>query len=622
MHDNQVEDRVRAALRSEGETLPLTITSDELERRLALRRRARNGRRLSMAAAAVGIVAIGSLVASSSGWFGSAGVGGGPTDAASDGPTIGPTDGGLPCVAVDPATTERPPTLIMGATPGDAMAYGGAITGYLWNGSAVDIDAYGDSPPAVPAGPPTERLEVLASEQDACLSAVTATATSGGTSVKLEVNAGGPARVVAFATPPSGEWQVLVHVEFSTTDGSPASSETIFRVDTRDRSGNTPLPSTLPEIPAPEGTVLVDSSSASVPGEPTGATEIIGMAPVPPRSVYRVDVVCLGPAPLRWSFGREGGLEIDFGLLAAGDQVCDGTLGSQILELGIPPREVPVFVEADPATAWHIVVSSIGEQPPFLPPTLQGWWNEEAGATRREAFGHCVSSSFGADQCGPNWETAGAAPIHVTVAGQNSVGFQLEDDWDIANARITAVAAGTTAPEYSVGFIDTASREIRVPIELDPGDWTLQVSLNARRGDASFGAFYNFSVTIGNQEAAIPTIQTTDPVGSLLNFADGDCKEEANVFMGSVDLDRVDVEIDANSGVPGWILEPSRMFHGDLAAAALAFGGMKLAVGAQSPWILGTDGKAHELVRWQTPKGRSVWLTGDSAQKVDCGSRG
>jgi hypothetical protein len=154
-------------------------------------------------------------------------------------------------------------------------------------------------------------------------------------------------------------------------------------------------------------------------------------------------------------------------------------------------------VEADPATAWHIVVSSIGEEPRFLPPSLRGWWNEEAGATLREAFGHCVSSSFGADQCGPNWETAAAArPIHIAVAGQNSVGFQLEGDWDIANARITAVAAGTTAPEYSVGFIDTLSREIRVPIELDPGDWTVQVSLNAKRGTETFGAWYNFALEV------------------------------------------------------------------------------------------------------------------------------
>jgi hypothetical protein len=185
--------------------------------------------------------------------------------------------------------------------------------------------------------------------------------------------------------------------------------------------------------------------------------------------------------------------------MAAGDQACEGSVGSQTLELGVPPRDVPVFVQADPATAWHVVVSSIGEQPAFPPPSLRGWWTAEtgSGAAAAEAFGHCVSSAFGADLCGPNWNTAAdARRIRVTNGFETTISFQLEDDWEIAQARVTAVAAGTTAPEYSVAFIDELSREVRVPMELDPGQWIVQVSLNAKRGSEAFGAWYNVPVDV------------------------------------------------------------------------------------------------------------------------------
>ena len=51
MHDTNLEERLRSVLRQEGDGLPFTITTEELERRLALRRRDRNGRRLSLMAA-------------------------------------------------------------------------------------------------------------------------------------------------------------------------------------------------------------------------------------------------------------------------------------------------------------------------------------------------------------------------------------------------------------------------------------------------------------------------------------------------------------------------------------------------------------------------------------------
>lgn len=69
MHDANPEERLRSVLRQEGDGLPFTITPDELERRLALRRRARNGQRLSLLAAGVAALAVGTIFALGSGWF-------------------------------------------------------------------------------------------------------------------------------------------------------------------------------------------------------------------------------------------------------------------------------------------------------------------------------------------------------------------------------------------------------------------------------------------------------------------------------------------------------------------------------------------------------------------------
>ena len=509
MHDGKLEDRLRTVLRGEGDTLPMTITTAELERRLALRRRERLGRRASVLAAAVVVVAVGSLVATTGGWFRSTSVGSGPSPA----PTASsaPSEAALPCETIDPATTDEPPALIFGVTPGDAIGYGGVQGAYrLGDREVGDPREWGVPGPAaldpIAVGLQTGRFQVLASEPDACLIGLVAEAkqiapTPAGRIDPSTINLGAtrtePTRFIEFAQPPAGQWIVRVRVDFDTGGRGEAWSQAWIGVLVQDPSASpSDLPGVLPELTAPEGVILFDESSPiDAPGEPTGVVEVIGLAPVPPRSVYQVDVTCLGSGPIRWSLGLEG----EFGFMAAGDQACDGTVGSHTLELGIPSGDVPIFVQADPATAWHVMVSSIAEQPAFSPPSLRGWWTAETGssAAAAEAFGHCVSSAAGADHCGPNWDTAAdARRIRVTSEFETTISFQLQDEWDVAQARVTAVAAGTTSPEYSVGFTDELNREIRVPMELEPGQWTLQVSLNAKRGTETFGASYNFLVEV------------------------------------------------------------------------------------------------------------------------------
>ena len=69
MFDDRLDDRLRSTLRQVGDELSLTVTTAELERRLRMRRRARNAQRSALIAAAVGVIAIGALVASAPSWF-------------------------------------------------------------------------------------------------------------------------------------------------------------------------------------------------------------------------------------------------------------------------------------------------------------------------------------------------------------------------------------------------------------------------------------------------------------------------------------------------------------------------------------------------------------------------
>jgi Tol biopolymer transport system component len=69
MLDDRLEDRLRATLRKAGDELELTIGPAELERRLVLRGRVRRSRQWTLLAAAIGIVAVGALVASAPSWF-------------------------------------------------------------------------------------------------------------------------------------------------------------------------------------------------------------------------------------------------------------------------------------------------------------------------------------------------------------------------------------------------------------------------------------------------------------------------------------------------------------------------------------------------------------------------
>lgn len=121
MHDTGVEDRLRVALRGDTDGLDLTITAAELERRLAARQRQRNGRRVSYLAAAVAIVAIGTIGAVANGWLRL--------------PAVGTAPAQVNPIAATPGRTEL---LRVDPRPGVESQSMNATTPFGWDGAGFE----------------------------------------------------------------------------------------------------------------------------------------------------------------------------------------------------------------------------------------------------------------------------------------------------------------------------------------------------------------------------------------------------------------------------------------------------------------------------------------------------
>jgi hypothetical protein len=160
--------RIGSARSCEPRATPchLTITTAELERRMALRRRERVGRRAGALAAAVAVVAVGSLVVATSDWFQSSGVGTGPSAVPIASPV--PSRAALPCETIDVADPQDPPAVVLGTRPGDSIAYQGVVTAFRIGNTTGEpsVDWSRLEPFMVET---SVQLEALASSPDACI---------------------------------------------------------------------------------------------------------------------------------------------------------------------------------------------------------------------------------------------------------------------------------------------------------------------------------------------------------------------------------------------------------------------------------------------------------------------
>lgn len=524
MHDSQLEDHVRGVLRAEGDALPVTITPEELERRLALRRRERVGRRAGLLAAAVAVVAVGSLVATASGWFRSPNVGTGPSPVPTTSPA--PSVAALPCDTIDPASIDGPPRLAMGVAPGDAKAYEGQRSSYRLGDRRVGEEGTWDHDTIyfepVMAGFPTERIQVLASDPDACLVALQVDAVPserpGDPPIRIAELTSDPARVIEFAKPPVGDWFVRVHADFATASGEIAWAEAFFSIE------------------VPDCVLLDPASSAAPPAISAGGVEgdAIGHAGAQVASAWNGQVV---GTPGTWDGlptepdqivvvpGFEGlqvassscmvGVRAEALLTVYAEApepaptpielpVVRGE-GSPVVDIGPPPtggwtlRVRASFPTTDGSEAWSETLFRITSR--FIRPglTMGPDFFEVMGEAGCPSY-HLTSGASGADACGESYELAeGRDP--VPVASGAPLEFRLEDDWVIEDARVVAVdanlvARGEFAPEYSVDFQENVGSTLSVPVELDPGSWIVRITLNGNRQGDTFGAHYDIALTV------------------------------------------------------------------------------------------------------------------------------
>ena len=358
MHDDLLERRLRSALHDEGDRLSITITADELERRLALRRRRSAPSRLTLLlAAAVAIGGIGgmAIIAGLSNRPAPPPVANAthtpapPTPAASGGPLALPSLDEL-LAGVEPATialagthdmldthetSDIPipePNIRLGNIPGGTTyELRAACAG---DGSLVlDIRLPGQRGPAGSTGP---------------------TIACDGQTFSQPLRPQGD-ESVSFSASFTGSWRVAVVRTGEPVTTSPSQEPPMLTP----QDGYETLIDLQPTVvePAPS----LDSHGRAL--RPLGA--------VSSRWSYLVDAWCQGTDAIRYIHG--GDVAGTFGEATSIEIPCDG--GAHQFELGFPEISgTEAFIAAAPGAQVAVLVSS--EAPPLaaLAP-LPGWQN-------------------------------------------------------------------------------------------------------------------------------------------------------------------------------------------------------------------------------------------------------
>jgi hypothetical protein len=458
MHDQSLEQKLRTALQAEGDRLTLTITSAELERRLALRRRGGSGRMASLGLAAAVTVALIGLAGVAGGWFESPPVVPAPSSSAAPDVTPAPTIG--PSIGPAPAALPTLEDLLAPLDPGaivEAQAAGPA-TGTL----REDVALGG------PLGPGSTKLAPVPASGTyrlwiACL---------GDTALGVDLlrNIGSSQAFDPITITCDGQVTVrqisLFAGDALLIDVSGSGSwRTVLELP--GRAG--PHATALESLPAPRDgeRVLLAADSGRVepsygPPEPSASLDPSAPAEIPPlggveaRDRYAVLASCAGPGRLRYAIGNrvsDADPAVDGQRFEeiVGVVACDGLAHrTDVLVAVLSGGEL--YVTADERSAW--TVSIVGEQPQIAVPENTGSW------TLSTAIGPFldlngqpeVVSLVGADGGGRVRIVVGCqgdGPLHVAVdtgevEGQTVDPFDLDCSNDAGNtyAKTYSKAAG------------------------------------------------------------------------------------------------------------------------------------------------------------------------------------
>lgn len=476
MHDLRLEDQLRTTLRGEGDMLPLTITSDELERRLLLRRRERAARRMTLVAAGVATVAIGAIFAASSG-------------------LLTP-----PNVAVDPSPGPVSPT-----TRPEVTATPSALDGI--EGSPDGTVVVAVEPTSSGAGI-TRRFTVEGSRTTVARLWV---ACEGPGSGPVEFDSGadvGSAACPALEGPLSWDMRVsdLDQVVAVTL---PADVTYAILLET------VPLPTSLPELGELGAPAQVEGASDNItPNWDDMRGEIsVNLGTVQPAFTFVAEYACLGPGDLSIEFRVPGSPASDPPMMGTSSACADvSQLTSHSVGYEGP---LDVVVTADARAAWKVAATSIGLEVRFYPPTLTmtSWFDDLAidpdGWSGALACGH--SWDLGTGESGtdtscdqPAWPPLGDEPV-MAVPGGGQVHIDLPAGWTILDPVVSVARYGESTPSggepsdlQEIASIAAGSAGRIVPVDdLALGRWTMRVRLGATDGTDRFDAAYFFVIEVG-----------------------------------------------------------------------------------------------------------------------------
>jgi hypothetical protein len=466
MHDSQLEDRLRQALRAEADVLPFAVTIDDLDARLADRRRGRLTGRLSLlsaAAAAVVVVGVGALLLLDRGNVPPVGVSPSPSPSATASPSVQ-----LAIFDELIAMADGDPIVLRGERIGDA-AYGDDdlqtdVVGHVTTASDyLDVawHCVGDGPITISWRDPSSGVILAATEHPTCSeSAQVYTASVQAADAEL-----------AVTTSPRTSWRLVAYRPEAAPEPSP-SRPIVSRIE--------------------DGTLLderlVRTDSEAIPlALPDGTDNVL------------IAAACLGT----------GSYEVFDGLVTRiGTCTLQGT--TTTIWDSIPTASLEMTFEirnvGDATTAVAIYARDLATAPGirFLTPdaSVSAGGQATTGVIGCGLFFDLANGDNAVDDCGPGYPLIPpdralvvdlGAELTLTIPGWTLSGLTGER---IATDTLieTLGEGGTFVPLVD---LDGGSSSVTFAAPPEAGDWTLRLGISATNAEGDrYGVPYYVRVIV------------------------------------------------------------------------------------------------------------------------------
>ena len=346
MHDDVLERRLRAALRSAGDGVALTITASELERRWIVRRR-RSLTTGLLLVAAVGIGLVGVL-----------GVGGGWFDGVR-----------LPAVPAPSETSDRPSAVPSSSDAGRALpdladliadhARDRVVLAHA-NGPAL-----GSTVPPVSAHLHSPMVDLGPLPAPGDYEMTIACRTDGFVGLAFGPPERQPLEDGHFVCDAS-VWTVILHASKPASLQLATMASSSWRVVVRRMDSPVVLAAGAPALPVrdPGEELLVRAEGPGLQGSPSGAAGPILAGDLPQREGYLVRLSCTGRPFVEYLVVDDsaGSMSVLTETLVA----CDGSIRRDLIAIS-EPAGATIHVTAPPGARWQLLVTA--PPPPAPPPS-------------------------------------------------------------------------------------------------------------------------------------------------------------------------------------------------------------------------------------------------------------